>query len=129
VRKPLDSALRASLGARRKNNLERGKRKIRTGVVTSNKMAKTAVVEVERVYRHPLYQKVVRMTKKIKAHDEKNEANIGDLVEVMETRPFSRDKRWRLIKILGKGKLRLHELPKKREKKEVEEVEATEAES
>lgn len=100
-----------------KLSLKRGKRKIRTGVVVSSKMDKTAVVEIERSYRHPFYRKVVRTSKKFKAHDEKNECAVGDLVEIMETRPISRDKRWRIVRILGKGKLRVHELPKKKEAK------------
>ena len=99
--------------------MERGKRKIRTGVVVSSKMDKTAVIEVERTYRHSFYGKVVRASKKFKAHDEKNECVVGDLVEIMETRPISRDKRWRIVRILGKGKLRTHELPKKKEAKAV----------
>ena len=102
--------------------MERHQRKTRTGVVVSSKMDKTAVVEIERVFRHPFYEKVVRTTKKFKAHDEKNECQVGDLVEIMETRPLSKDKRFRLVKILGKGKLRGHELPKKREVKEEEKV-------
>jgi len=96
---------------------DRGKRKIRTGVVVSSKMDKTAVVEVERTFRHPFYGKVVRATRKFKAHDEKNECAAGDLVEIMETRPLSRDKRWRVVRIVGKGKISAHELPKKKEEK------------
>jgi len=103
--------------------VERGKRKSRTGVVVSNKMDKTAVVVVERTFRHPFYQKVVRASKKLKAHDEKNECVIGDLVEIAETRPLSRDKCWRVVKVLGKGKVSTRELPKK---KVVEETEAKE---
>jgi small subunit ribosomal protein S17 len=100
--------------------VERGKRKVRSGVVVSSKMDKTAVVEVERTYRHPFYRKVVCASKKFKAHDEKNECVVGDLVEIMETKPISRDKRWRIVRILGKGKLRIHELPKKKEIREEE---------
>ena len=96
---------------------DRAKRKVRTGVVVSSKMDKTAVVEVERTFRHSFYGKVVRATKKFKAHDEKNECVAGDLVEIMETRPFSRDKRWRVVRIMGKGKISAHELPKKKEEK------------
>ena len=92
--------------------MERGNRKVRKGIVVSNKMDKTAVVEVQRTFSHPFYGKVVRMTNKLKAHDEKNECNPGDLVEIMETRPISRDKRWRLVKILGKAKVRVHTRPK-----------------
>ncbi|MFH1347896.1 MAG: 30S ribosomal protein S17 [Candidatus Margulisiibacteriota bacterium] len=85
-------------------------------------MDKTIVVEIEQVFRHPFYQKIMRASKKFKAHDEKNECAVGDLVEIMETRPISRDKRWRLVKIVGKGKVSTHELPKKREKVEEEKV-------
>jgi len=95
-----------------------GKRKIRTGVVVSDKMDKTVVVEVKRSYQHPVYKKVMRASKKFKAHDEKNECATGDLVMIQETRPLSRGKCWRVLKILGKGKVSRHELPKKREAKE-----------
>jgi len=95
--------------------LARAKRKTRTGVVVSTKMQKTVVVEIERVYRHPFYQKVVRKYAKFKAHDEDNHCVVGDLVEIMETRPISRDKRWRIIKVLGKGKVKAYERPKKKE--------------
>jgi small subunit ribosomal protein S17 len=78
--------------------LDRGRTKIREGVVVSDKMQKTVVVKVERVYRHPLYQKVIKVAKKFKAHDELNECKIGDRVEIMETRPLSRDKRWRVVR-------------------------------
>ncbi|MBU0671576.1 MAG: 30S ribosomal protein S17 [Candidatus Margulisbacteria bacterium] len=100
--------------------MDRGKRKSRAGVVVSNKMNKTVVVEIERVFQHPFYHKVVRASNKFKAHDEQNACNVGDLVEIMETRPISADKRWRVVKILGKGKLSGHERPKKREKNEEE---------
>lgn len=93
------------------------KRKTRVGVVTSNKMQKTVVVEIDRSFRHPKYGKVMRVSNKLKAHDEKNECAIGDQVLIMETRPISRDKCWRVVKILGKGKLRSHELPAKPEVK------------
>ena len=94
-----------------------GKRKSRVGVVTSNKMQKTVVVEIERSFRHPKYGKVMRASSKFKAHDEKNECAIGDQVLIVETRPLSRDKCWRVVKILGKGKLKAHELPAKPEAK------------
>ncbi len=97
--------------------LSRGKRKVRTGVVVRSKMDKTVVVESERTFRHPFYGKVVRATSKFKAHDEKNECAAGDLVEIMETRPLSRDKRWRVVRIIGKGRISAHELPKKKEDK------------
>ena len=98
--------------------MERGNRKARTGVVVSDKMDKTVVVEIERTFRHPFYQKVMRTSKRLKAHDEKNECKTGDLVEIRETRPLSRGKCWIVIKVLGKGKLNRQDLPKKREAKE-----------
>lgn len=78
----------------------RGRRKLRVGFVTSNKMQKTIVVQVRRLVRHPLYQRVIKQTSSFKVHDEKNEAKPGDLVKIMETRPLSKDKRWRLVEIL-----------------------------
>lgn len=83
---------------------ERNLRKTRTGRVVSNKMDKTIVVAVEDRVKHPLYKKIVNRTYKLKAHDENNEANIGDTVRVMETRPLSKDKRWRLVKIIERAK-------------------------
>lgn len=83
---------------------ERNLRKTRTGVVVSNKMDKTIVVAVKDNVRHPLYKKIIKRTYKLKAHDEKNEAGIGDTVRVMETRPLSREKRWRLTEIVEKAK-------------------------
>ncbi len=83
---------------------ERNLRKTRTGRVVSNKMDKTIVVAVEDNVKHPLYGKVVKKTYKLKAHDEKNECNIGDTVRVMETRPLSKDKRWRLVSIIERAK-------------------------
>ena len=82
----------------------RGMRKTRTGVVVSDKMDKTIVVEIRTRVRHPLYGKIMNRTNKIKAHDENNECGIGDTVRVMETRPLSRDKRWRLVEIIEKAK-------------------------
>ena len=79
-------------------------RKTRIGTVLSDKMDKTIVVAVEDSYRHPLYKKTMKRTYKLKAHDENNECGIGDTVEVMETRPLSKDKRWRLIRIIEKAK-------------------------
>ena len=84
--------------------MERNLRKVRTGKVTSNKMDKTIVVAIEEHVKHPLYNKVVKRTYTLKAHDENNECNIGDTVKVMETRPLSKDKRWRLIEIVEKVK-------------------------
>ena len=83
---------------------ERAFRKTRIGKVTSDKMDKTIVVSIADRVQHPLYKKIVNTTYKLKAHDENNEAGIGDTVEVMETRPLSKDKRWRLVKIVEKAK-------------------------
>ena len=83
---------------------ERNLRKTRTGKVVSDKMDKTIVVAVEDHVKHPLYKKIVKRTYKLKAHDEKNECKIGDTVKVMETRPLSKDKRWRLVEIMEKAK-------------------------
>ena len=85
-------------------SVERGIRKTRTGKVVSNKMDKTIVVAVETKVRHPLYGKTMKKTTKFKAHDENNEANIDDKVLLMETRPLSKDKRWRLVEIVEKAK-------------------------
>ena len=84
--------------------MERNLRKTRIGKVTSNKMDKTVVVAIEDHVKHPLYKKIVKKTYKLKAHDEKNECNIGDTVKVMETRPLSKDKRWRLVEIVERAK-------------------------
>ena len=84
--------------------MERNLRKTRTGKVVSNKMQKTIVVAVEDHVKHPLYGKIVKRTYKLKAHDEKNECNIGDTVKVMETRPLSKDKRWRLVEVVERVK-------------------------
>jgi len=85
--------------------LERGNRKVRVGRVVSDKMDKTVVVAVERTTHHPLYRKTIRLTKKYKVHDEDNQCRIGDKVKIMETRPLSKEKRWRLVEILEKAKL------------------------
>ena len=84
--------------------MERNRRKSRTGIVVSDKMDKTVVVAVDDSVRHSLYGKSIRRTKKFKAHDENNECNIGDRVRIMETRPLSKDKRWRVVKIVEKVK-------------------------
>ena len=84
--------------------MERNLRKTRTGKVISNKMDKTIVVAVENSVSHKLYNKIVKNTKKFKAHDENNECNIGDTVKIVETRPLSKDKRWRLVEIVEKVK-------------------------
>ena len=84
--------------------MERNLRKTRTGKVVSDKMDKTIVVAVQDNVKHPLYNKIVKRTYKFKAHDENNECGIGDTVKVMETRPLSRDKRWRLVEIIEKAR-------------------------
>ena len=84
--------------------MERNLRKTRVGKVISNKMDKTIVVAIEDHVKHPLYKKVMKRTVKFKAHDENNECGIGDTVEVMETRPLSKDKRWRVVEIVEKAK-------------------------
>ena len=84
--------------------MERNLRKTRTGKVVSDKMDKTIVVAVENSVQHPLYKKIIKRTYKLKAHDEKNECRIGDRVRVMETRPISKDKCWRLVTIIEKAK-------------------------
>ena len=83
---------------------ERNLRKTRVGMVVSDKMDKTVVVAIVDNVKHPLYKKIVKRTVRLKAHDEKNECRVGDRVEVMETRPLSKDKRWRVIEILEKAK-------------------------
>ena len=84
--------------------MERNLRKTRTGKVISNKMDKTIVVAIEEHVKHPLYKKIVKDTYKLKAHDENNECGVGDIVRVMETRPLSKDKRWRVVEIVEKAK-------------------------
>ena len=84
--------------------IKRNYRKVREGIVVSDKMEKTIVVAVETKIRHPLYGKTVNKTTKFKVHDEKNEAKINDRVSIMETRPLSKDKRWRLVEIVEKAK-------------------------
>lgn len=83
---------------------ERNYRKVEVGKVVSDKMDKTIVVAVQDSVKHPLYGKIIKRTVKLKAHDEKNECNVGDRVRVMETRPLSKDKRWRLVEIIEKAK-------------------------
>ena len=84
--------------------MDRNLRKVRTGNVVSDKMDKTVVVAVVDNVKHPLYNKIVKRTYKLKAHDENNECKVGDRVKVMETRPLSKDKRWRLVEIVEKAK-------------------------
>ncbi len=83
---------------------ERALRKTRVGKVVSDKMDKTIIVAIETSVKHPLYKKIVKRTYKLKAHDENNECGIGDKVKVMETRPLSKDKRWRLVEIVEKAR-------------------------
>ena len=83
---------------------ERAFRKTKVGMVVSDKMDKTIVVAIEDHVKHPLYKKIVKKTYKLKAHDENNECNIGDKVKVMETRPLSKDKRWRLVEVMERAK-------------------------
>jgi small subunit ribosomal protein S17 len=80
-----------------------GERKSREGVVVSDAMHKTRVVRIERVYRHPRYQRVIRMSKKLKAHDEANESHVGDRVVIEETRPISKEKRWRIRAVVSRA--------------------------
>lgn len=84
--------------------MERNSRKVKVGKVVSDKMDKTIVLRIDTKFKHPLYGKIMNRTEKLKAHDENNECGIGDTVEVMETRPLSRDKRYRLVRIVEKAK-------------------------
>ena len=84
--------------------MERNLRKTRVGIVSSDKMDKTIVVSIKDNVKHPLYQKIIKRTVKFKAHDENNECGMGDRVLVMETRPLSKDKRWRVVEIIEKAK-------------------------
>ena len=84
--------------------MERALRKTRVGIVVSDKMDKTIVVAIRDNVKHPLYKKIIKRTVRFKAHDENNVANIGDTVEIMETRPLSKDKNWRLVEIIEKAK-------------------------
>ena len=96
----------AELAKRREGSaaIERTARKTRVGKVVSDKMMKTVVVSIERRVQHPVYGKMVRRTKKLKAHDEQNEAKTGDTVRIMETRPLSKDKRWRVVEIIERAR-------------------------
>jgi len=87
-----------------RKTLKRGRRKERVGRVVSNKMDKTVVVAIERRMAHPIYKKVITRSTKLFAHDEENRSMVGDLVKVMETRPLSRNKRWRLVEVLEKAR-------------------------
>jgi small subunit ribosomal protein S17 len=86
------------------NSTARASRKTRVGLVVSDKMEKTVVVSIERRVQHPVYGKMVRRTKRFKAHDERNEAKTGDTVRIMETRPMSKDKRWRVVEIVERAR-------------------------
>jgi small subunit ribosomal protein S17 len=94
----------AELAKNGTNAIERSTRKTRVGMVVSDKMEKTVVVSIERRVQHPVYGKMVRRTKKLKAHDEQNEAKTGDTVRIMETRPLSKDKRWRVVEIIERAR-------------------------
>jgi small subunit ribosomal protein S17 len=91
-------------GGNVKVTVERNERKVRIGKVVSDKMEKTVVVAVERLVRHPLYHKSIKQTVKFKAHDENNESHLGDTVKIMETRPLSKEKRWRVVEVLERAK-------------------------
>ncbi|MGB9619205.1 MAG: 30S ribosomal protein S17 [Armatimonadota bacterium] len=84
--------------------MERGRRKVRVGRVVSDKMDKTVVVAIDTLVRHPLYGRIMRRTSKFKAHDENNECGVGDKVEITETRPLSKEKRWRVSRVIEKAK-------------------------
>ena len=94
----------AELAKSASETAERNARKTRVGLVVSDKMMKTVVVSIERRVQHPVYGKMVRRTKKLKAHDEQNEAKTGDTVRIMETRPLSKDKRWRVVEIIERAR-------------------------
>ena len=85
-------------------SIDRGRRKMRTGVVVSDAMDKTVVVRIDRQVRHRLYEKTVRRSSKLAAHDEQNDAHIGDTVRLMETRPISKSKRWRMVEVVERAK-------------------------
>jgi len=84
--------------------IDRNRRKLRQGVVSSNKMQKTVVVTINNLVRHPIYGRILKRDKKLKVHDENNDAHMGDTVEIMETRPLSKDKCWRLVRIVERAK-------------------------
>jgi small subunit ribosomal protein S17 len=94
----------AELAKQGNETTERNARKTRVGMVVSDKMTKTVVVSIERRVQHPVYGKMVRRTKKLKAHDEENAAKTGDTVRIMETRPLSKDKRWRVVEIIERAR-------------------------
>ena len=94
----------AAKGAGEQAAAKRGARKVRTGLVVSDKMQKTVVVQIDRRVPHPVYGKMVTRSKKFKAHDEENSAKVGDTVRIVETRPLSKDKRWRVVEILERAR-------------------------
>ena len=94
----------AELQRSESKTIDRNSRKTRVGMVVSDKMQKTVVVSIERRVQHPVYGKMVRRTKKLKAHDEQNQAKTGDTVRIMETRPLSKDKRWRVVEIIERAR-------------------------
>jgi small subunit ribosomal protein S17 len=94
----------AELDRNESSTTQRTSRKTRIGMVVSDKMQKTVVVSIERRVQHPVYGKMVRRTKKLKAHDEENQAKTGDTVRIMETRPLSKDKRWRVVEIIERAR-------------------------
>ena len=94
----------AELARNQNAAVERNSRKTRVGMVVSDKMQKTVVVSIERRVQHPVYGKMVRRTKRLKAHDENNDAKTGDTVRIMETRPMSKDKRWRVVEIVERAR-------------------------
>ncbi len=81
----------------------RGNRKVRTGTVVSDKMEKTVVIEIERIQKHPVYHKIIKRHKRFKVHDENNSCRVGDFIEITETRPLSKDKHWRLVKVISRA--------------------------
>jgi small subunit ribosomal protein S17 len=91
-------------GTQHADTPKRGTRKTRTGIVVSDKMEKTVVVAIERRVAHPVYGKMITRTKRLKAHDEQNSAKTGDTVRIVETRPLSKDKRWRVVEIVGRAR-------------------------
>ena len=87
-----------------RDDVQRGRRKVRTGLVISDGMDKTVMVRIDRQVKHPLYEKTVRRSSKLAAHDEANDAHVGDTVRVMETRPLSKSKRWRVVEVIERAK-------------------------
>jgi len=103
IAKP-ETAARAKASAAAEASSDRTRRKVRTGVVVSEKMDKTVLVRIDRKVRHPLYKKTLKRSNKLAAHDENNDARVGDTVRVMETRPISKTKRWRIVEVVERAK-------------------------